>query len=188
MTADFQKELTHLLQLFVHNIDSEATYTIEKEALQWRINVSSEKPDLLIGDKGKNLRALQHLLRVLLHQKFPEDRTHFQVDVNSYKKYREQVLRDKLPEIAYTKVLNKGQTVIVVGLSGYERRLLHKFFEEANGLSTHSVGPRENRRLLIMPTSEFGAEEMDQASVIQIDKLQEEAKQEGEQQPNSNSS
>jgi predicted RNA-binding protein Jag len=75
-----------------------------------------------------------------------------------------------LPDIVRSTVIEQGKTVVLIGLSGYERMIVHQLFSDIKGLSTNSVGADNARKLLIMPTSEFGSTGMDEAIVWDIAK------------------
>jgi len=139
-----------------------------KEADQWRVNISGSNLDILVGDSADVLRSLQHLLRVKMHSLFPKDRTHFLLDINDFRANREKLLKERARLIADLEVLNNGSTLILVGLSSYERRIVHNLLVEIEGLETTSVGQGSGRKLLIRPTSEIGSKGMDAAKVIDI--------------------
>jgi spoIIIJ-associated protein len=172
MPNEFKECVLKFIQLLVFPVlSADFTTEIEKEGDQWRFNILSEKSDVIVGIEGELLRSIQHLIRVLVHRKFPSDRTHFLIDVNNYRKNREYAISTKIPDIAMSEVLNKGNTVILVGMSGYERLKVHTILSEIKGLKTSSVGPEDNRKLLIMPTSETGSGSMDSAKIVHIDQI-----------------
>lgn len=172
MSNEFKECVLKFIQFLVFPVlSADFTTDIEKEGDQWRFNIVSKNTELLVGFEGDLLRSIQHLIRVLVHRKFPTDRTHFLIDVNNYRKNREYAISTKIPDIAISEVLSRGNTVILVGLSGYERLQVHKILAEIKGLNTSSVGPEDNRKLLIMPTSETGSGSMDSARIIHIDQI-----------------
>jgi len=171
MTTEFRESILKSINLIINIVDESAKIEVGKEADQWRFNIITSKPEDLIGKDGELVRSIQHVARVLVHKIFPEDRTHFLVDVNGYRQKREHTINNKIPEIAQKEVLNIGNTVILIGLSGYERLQVHNYLSEIKGLSTTSVGPEDNRKLLIMPTSETGSIGMDNAKIIDINRL-----------------
>jgi len=143
------------------------------EGHQWRLNiqVDSEKEAILIGNGHEVLDSLQHFTRVALHKKLPTDFTHFILDVNNIRSRREHVITSVIPQIAKKDVQNEGHTIILVGLSGYERRLIHQDLVEVSSLETTSVGPRFNRKLIIRPTTDTGSRGIDNAKIYEIEKL-----------------
>lgn len=144
-----------------------------KEADQWRINivVTPELEKVILGFNNELINALQHYVRIAIHRAYPEDRTHFILDVNTAKKRREQYITETIPKLGEEEVLRDGKSIIFVGLSSYERRLVHGIMVEVKGLETVSVGPQNDRRLILRPTSEAGGSSgIENARVIDINK------------------
>jgi spoIIIJ-associated protein len=173
MTPEIQSTIMEFINLFIKPIDAELSVSFEKESNQYRVLIKSKKEADLVGEKGFLLKSFQHLLRVLVHCRYPDDKTHFILDINNYKKERERKIKTLIPEIAKNKVLNEGKTVIITGLSGYERMIVHKILGDSKEISTSSVGEESNRKMLIMPNSEFGATGIDQAIIININSFKE---------------
>jgi predicted RNA-binding protein Jag len=172
MTNQYREFILKYLNSVLQQVLEKYTIDIEKEAEQWRINISSEKTlDIFENYEGEFLRSLQHIVRVLVHKEYPTDRTHFVLDFNGKRKARSHAISVSIPEIAQNEVLTNGNTVILVGLSGYERLQVHRTLSEIKGLNTSSVGPQDNRKLLIMPTSEIGSSGMDKAKIVDIEQL-----------------
>jgi spoIIIJ-associated protein len=176
MNEEFEKQLHDILKLLVEPIAPNPAITLTREGDQWRVNINSEQNDLLVGYKGENIKAIQHITRVVIHKKFPEDRTHFLIDIGEYKRSREHVLTSKITNLAEKEVLELGKTLILTGLSGYERKIVHGLLADVGGIETTSVGESDNRKLLIRPTTgDLGiGMGMDSAQVISVDKLEKE--------------
>jgi predicted RNA-binding protein Jag len=149
--------------------DGQISY--EKEADQYRIKIttSGHYPEDL--DIKEISYALQHILRITVHKKFPDDRTHFLIDIDDFRNQREEKIRKLIPSLAENKVIIQGKTVVLMGLSGYERMIVHHLLSDIKGLETTSVGNGRSRKLLIMPDSETGASGMDQAIMVDINTI-----------------
>ena len=171
MPLEIQKTIEEILKNIVSGLKVTATLNIKKEADQYRIIIQTDEPETLTEKNGELVNQIQHILRVAIHQKFPSDKTHFLLDINDYRKNREYNIKIKIPDIARVKVLQQGKIVIFIGLSSYERMLIHQILSDSKGLNTSSVGPDEARKLLIMPTSEFGSSSIDDALIIDVNKL-----------------
>lgn len=170
MTPEVRQSVQNILNLIVLGIDPEAKIDLEKEGDQWRISIESHSKNDLVGDKGEILRSIQHYLRIAIHKHFPSDKSHFLIDINKFRNTRELKIKNQLPDIVRSTVIEQGKTVVLIGLSGYERMIVHQLFSDIKGLSTNSVGADNARKLLIMPTSEFGSTGMDEAVVWDISK------------------
>jgi spoIIIJ-associated protein len=176
MKEEFEQQLHSILKLLIEPIAPDPVIKITQEGDQWRVNINSEHNDLLVGYKGENVKAIQHITRVIIHKKFPEDKTHFLIDIGEYKRSREHVITGKITNLAEKEVQELGKTLILTGLSGYERKIIHGLLGDIKGIETTSVGESDNRKLLIRPTTgELTAGMgMDNAVVIDINKLESE--------------
>jgi spoIIIJ-associated protein len=166
MQEAFRSTLTKIITSLVAPIVEDYEIEVQREGDQWRVNIHTQKIELVIGQEGEYLKSLQHLIRVLVHKIHPEDRTHFILDVGGYRLNREQILKEKARQIAQEEVLAQGTTLILTGLNSYERKLIHSILSDIEGLETSSVGTEGSRKLIIRPTSETGSTGMDNAKVI----------------------
>ena len=114
-------------------------------------NVRTPDSGILIGQHGANLGALQYLTRVLVHKK-SSGSDHFVVDVEGYKKNREEFLRE-LARQAVTRVRDTKQTLLLKPMMAYERRVVHAEISKHPDIITESVGEEPERRILIKPKS-----------------------------------
>lgn len=171
MDKEYQNYITETVQFLMKPMIGEVDFEYTSEGDQWRINIKTENAEVLTARKNEVLSALQHVLRVLVHKKYPEDRTHFLLDVNSQRKVREDFINEEVPRIAKENILINGETVIVNGLSSYERKIIHRMLLEVDGMETTSVGDKNNRRLIIRPTSDTGSGGIDRSIVIDIDRV-----------------
>lgn len=168
MNNQVQQLITEIIDPLVKIISPEAEMEFIKEGDQWRVKIINGSQDL-IGEKGETLRAIQHLVRICVHKKYPEDRTHFLIDMDDFRSKRELLIKTKVPELAQM-IMAEGKTMVLINLSGYERMLIHKLLADIKGLQTSSVGDRDNRKLLILPTSETGYTGIDESTIWDIDK------------------
>ena len=84
-------------------------------------NIKTDESSFLIGQHGGNLEALEHIMRVLVRKK-TEDKLKFIVDINGYRKEK----NDSVVALARSmaeKALAEKRAVILRPMSAYERRL-----------------------------------------------------------------
>jgi predicted RNA-binding protein Jag len=171
MDQEYQDLLQKLIiSITTPLIKEEVKLNFLKEGDQWRVNLTTAKESELIGEHKEILNSIQHITRVAMSKKFPGDRTHFILDINRFRLNREEFLNKTLMSLADSYVLKGGQTLILLHLSSYERRLIHQMMTEVSGLETISVGSGHDRRLIIRPTSDTGSIGMDKAKVIDVNK------------------
>lgn len=176
MQQEYQEQLHSILKLLIEPISSNPTIKISREGEQWRVVVNTDQNELLVGYKGENIKAIQHITRVIIHKKFPEDRTHFLIDIGEYKRSRETTLNATMVNFAEKEVLEKGKTVILSGLTSYERRIVHNLLTEIRGIETTSIGDEGSRKLIIRPTSGeiMAGMGMENSIILSIEQLLEE--------------
>lgn len=124
---------------------------IQTEVSEETVIFNLQTPDsgILIGQYGANLGALQYLTRVLVHKKLPEA-LHFIVDVEGYKKSREEFLRE-LARQAAARVRETKENLLLKPMASYERRVVHAEISKLPDIETESVGEEPERRILIKP-------------------------------------
>lgn len=119
----------------------------EEEMLS--LNIKTPDSSFLIGQYGANLQSLQHIIRVLAREKLQE-RTRFILDINSYRKEKNEAVVRLAKEVAEQAIREK-RAVVMRPMSPYERRLVHMEFSENNQVQTESIGEGEERKVVIKP-------------------------------------
>jgi spoIIIJ-associated protein len=110
---------------------------------------TTKEANLLIGQSGDNLQALQHIVRLLV-RKETEDIIKFVLDINSYKKEQEFSILDLAKEMA-KQAIDERKTVVMRPMSAYNRRLVHMYLADNSEVITESVGEEGERRIAIKP-------------------------------------
>ncbi|GAB4232259.1 MAG: hypothetical protein Kow0049_15080 [Stanieria sp.] len=112
-------------------------------------NLTEQQTQLLIGDKGENIDAIQYLANTLLNLS-PE--SEFQgsvtIEIDGYRVQRYQELMT-LAEKAVQQVRNTGQEVELTQLSSAERRQIHSLLQNSEDIQTESRGQEPDRRLVV---------------------------------------
>ncbi|MDO9445475.1 MAG: R3H domain-containing nucleic acid-binding protein, partial [Dehalococcoidia bacterium] len=110
---------------------------------------TSDELGVLIGRRGETLAALQYVVNTIVargQQKTPV----FGIDIEGYKRRREQMLIDLAREIAQ-EVRETGDVITLEPMPAYERRIIHLTLREEPGVKTESVGSGDNRQVEVMP-------------------------------------
>ncbi len=116
------------------------------------IAVSGEEASVLIGHHGETLDQLQYLVNLAANKKEGDDDereyTRILVDVEGYRSRREDTLRSLAWRMS-NRVLRSGKPVTLEPMSAYERRIIHSEVQKIKGVTTHSIGVENNRRVVI---------------------------------------
>ena len=102
----------------------------------------------LIGKNGKNLKALEHVLRAMLVKDGKEGT--IVLDVNDYRKSRATYLVDVAKQTV-ARVRNTQKAEALFPMSAYERRIVHMELAAYPDIATESVGSDPQRRVIIKP-------------------------------------
>lgn len=119
--------------------------------------VSIQTPDsarFLIGKNGQNLKALEHVLRVMMVKPASgggegKEGTII-LDVNDYRKSRASYLVDVAKQ-AVARVRNTQKAEALFPMTAYERRIVHMELAAYPDIATESVGSEPQRRVIIKP-------------------------------------
>ncbi len=123
--------------------------TIEEKITENYIYLSFTGNDLgiLIGRRGETLDALQYLTNLVVNKQV-EDRIRFILDVEGYRKRREQTLQ-KLALKLSDKVKHTGKKVVLEPMNPHERRIIHTTLQQDNKVYTFSEGEEPYRKVVI---------------------------------------
>ena len=117
------------------------------EDLSWnqRVPLSS----MLIGERGNNLIALEHLIKKLLYKRHGEEKK-FSLDINDYRMRRLEDLKQDVKAAAKEVRLYKKE-VPLRPMSSFERRIVHLLLAEYPDITTGSIGEEPDRKVVIKP-------------------------------------
>jgi spoIIIJ-associated protein len=119
------------------------------EALVAEIQV--EEPGRLIGKEGRGLEALQYIVqRIMGRQETEEQIPRIIIDINGYRKKREEELGRMARDIA-ERVSMTGRSVLLEPMNAWERRAIHVAVRDHKEIDTESEETDEGRRVRIKP-------------------------------------
>lgn len=127
-------------------------YRINKEELSkgaFSVNIKSQEPGILIGQRGDNLAALQHLARLIIKIKLKKP-IHLTLDVNDYKLNKIDSLKRLAENVAET-VSRTKRTFILQPMRAYDRRVIHLTLSSRLDITTSSAGEEPERRVEVKP-------------------------------------
>ncbi|AVX32304.1 RNA-binding cell elongation regulator Jag/EloR [Carboxydocella sp. JDF658] len=116
------------------------------------LNITGEDKEalgVLIGRRGDTLDALQYLVN-LVANKQADDRQKFVLDVEGYRKRREQTLQRLALKMA-EKVKRYGKEIALEPMSPQERRIIHTTLQNHKYVYTTSEGEEPYRKIVIFP-------------------------------------
>ncbi len=111
--------------------------------------ISEEDYGNIIGRRGETLDALQYLTRLFVNRS-EDNNKRVALNVGDYRKRREETLRG-LAKRQASKVAKYGRSSALEPMNPYERRIIHTAIQEIEGVTSHSVGEGDRRRVVITP-------------------------------------
>jgi len=107
---------------------------------------------LIIGSRGETLQALEYILALMVNKE-REEWIRVNVDVDGYRKKRDDELRDLAIRMS-DKAQFIHDRVELKPMSNHDRRVVHTTLSEIEGISTTSEGEGRRRHIVITPTSQ----------------------------------
>src|SRR3990167_7394825 len=104
----------------------------------------------LIGEGGKNLSALNYLVKKIAEKKYPERFPGFSLDINDYQKKKIDEIKE-LARMHAQRVRYFKKEAEMRPMNAYERRIVHASLQEYPDITTESRGEGMERRVVIKP-------------------------------------
>ena len=128
----------------IKKMHAEANLEVRRRENSISITIFSDNNALLIGKNGKNISALQLLIRQMVNSNLKEPLS-IVIDVGNYKARNIEYLAKKLAREAY-----KTKTEITMdSMNSYERRIVHSALADDKYVYTESIGEEPNRKVVI---------------------------------------
>lgn len=115
------------------------------------INLESDSPQILIGENGRTLAELQHILRLVVAKKLGQP-AYFNLDINDYRKKKDTYLRE-LAEITANEVSLMQKEKELLPMTAQERRVIHVTLADRSDIVTESRGEEPERKVVIKPAA-----------------------------------
>lgn len=145
-----ENKVAESVKELIEHLGVSATAEISKIENTYFVDITSEDSSLLIGKHGANLEAIQFALAVRLKTQTGEEDFELFVDVDGWRKQREEKLQEMAASLA-DKVAQSGKEEILYNLKPSERRVIHSVLTDHAKVTTLSEGEGESRYLVIKP-------------------------------------
>jgi spoIIIJ-associated protein len=111
------------------------------------LDINGDDLGILIGRRGMTMSSLQYLLNLTVSRQF-RNTAPFQVDVEGYRRRREEWLRDLAFRMA-ERVRSTGRSITLEPMPANERRIVHLALAKDPTVGTASIGEGERRKVAI---------------------------------------
>ncbi len=151
MTAESEAaaRVRELLTRLVEAVGVEADVAIVESDEELAADLVGEDLGLLIGRHGQTIDAIQHLA-YRVASRDAERRKRVTVDAAGYRARRATLLQEDADE-AVEEALSSGEPIALDAMNAVERRVVHEYLRDRDGIETYSEGDEPDRHLVIAP-------------------------------------
>jgi len=140
LACEFLKNLTASMMV-------DADFEVSRRDEHVMVNITGSDLGILIGRRGDTLESIQFLTNLAVAKKL-SDKTRILIDVEGYRKRREETLMRLAKRLA-DEVKKTGNRVVLEPMSPQERRIIHTALQNEWKVSTFSEGEEPHRRVVI---------------------------------------
>ena len=137
-----------LTGLLAHMESAAEVKVYAPEEGRYKVILEGEKLGALIGRRGETLDAIQQLAGCAVNRGSDKNRARIQIDAEGYREKREQSL-ERLADKVAAKVVKHRKNMTLEPMNAYERHVIHTALQDAEGVSTFSIGTEPNRRVVV---------------------------------------
>ncbi len=150
--SDAATRVRRMLEEIVDAVGVVATIDVSEDADGLRANLDGEDLGLLIGRHGQTIDAIQHLAYRVAYRG-EDERKRVTVDAAGYRERRAALLQQDADEAA-DEALRTGEPVALDAMNAVERRVVHEYLRDRDGIETYSEGAEPDRYLVVAPAGE----------------------------------
>lgn len=143
-----KQEIANVLERMGYGGEIEAVEAHEGSTSRFSVRLRGEA-NMLIGERGGNLAALELVIKAILRKKYGEF-VKFTLDINDYRMKRLEDLKQDVKSAAKEVRLYKKE-VPLKPMSAFERRIVHLLLAEYPDITTESIGQEPERRVVVKP-------------------------------------
>lgn len=138
-----------MLERVVEAVGVPAKISVREDDEGIHANLEGEDLGLLIGRHGQTIDAIQHLAYRIAYRGH-DVRKRVTVDASGYRERRAALLQQDA-DAAVEKALETGKPVALDAMNAVERRVVHEYLRDREGIETYSEGVEPARHLVVAP-------------------------------------
>lgn len=143
--ARVREMLEHVLKAV--NTPAEIQIVEDDEAVS--ASLVGDDLGLLIGRHGQTIDAIQHLAYRIAYRG-ADGRKRVTVDAAGYREKRAALLQQDADD-AVAEALQRRRPVALDAMNAVERRVVHEYLRDREGIETYSEGEEPDRHLVVAP-------------------------------------
>ena len=149
--SDSADRVRELLERVSQALGLDAEVVISERDREIRATLEGDDLGLFIGRHGATIDSVQHLaFKAATRDQPPAAGIRVVVDAAGYRERRELSLQRQADEAA-DKALDSGRPVALDAMSATERKVVHEYLKDREGVETYSEGSEPDRHLVVAP-------------------------------------
>jgi spoIIIJ-associated protein len=144
------ESVRELLDHVVDALGLDATVEVTDDGETCTGTVNGEDLGLFIGRHGQTIDAVQHLAQRVAGPRTGDAARRIVIDAEGYRERREQMLQRQADQ-AVEDALRYERPVALDAMNASERRLVHEYLRDHDGVQTYSEGDEPDRHLVVAP-------------------------------------
>lgn len=145
--SEIKEYLLDYLNNLFKKMNIETNISIEEEEKIFTVKIRSNDNAIIIGKDGKNLSAIQILLRQVVRN-LTNFNLKINLDVSNYKLRKQQLFEQDIKQII-NEVLSTKLSTKLDPMNSYQRRIVHNVASNYYNIETESIGEEPNRYVTI---------------------------------------
>ena len=145
------ERVRRMLKAIVGAVGIPAVIEVHERPDGLHANLDGDDLGLLIGRHGQTIDAIQHLAYRIAYRG-EDERKRVTVDAAGYRERRAALLQQDADEAA-DEALRTGKPVALDAMNAVERRVVHEYLRDRDGVETHSEGNEPDRYLVVAPAA-----------------------------------
>ena len=144
------ESVQELLERVVEALGLDATIEVTDDGETCTGTVNGDDLGLFIGRHGQTIDAVQHLAQRMAGPRTGDAARRVVIDAEGYRERREQMLQRQADQ-AVEDALRYDRPVALDAMTASERRLVHEYLRDHDGVQTYSEGDEPDRHLVVAP-------------------------------------
>ena len=145
--SEIKEYLLDYLNNLFKKMNIETNISIVEEEKIFTVKIQSNDNAIIIGKEGKNLSAIQVLLRQVVRN-LTNFNLKINLDVSNYKLRKQQLFEQDIKQII-NEVLSTKLSTKLDPMNSYQRRIVHNVASNYYNIETESIGEEPNRYVTI---------------------------------------
>lgn len=144
---DIKKFIKEYLTSLLDKMNIKSTINVYEDEKIFTVKIKSNNNRVLIGKDGKNMSALQIMVRQVVRN-MTKFNVKINLDISNYREKKERYFESDIKKIINEVLASKTNTKLDP-MNSYQRRLVHNVANNYYNIETESVGEEPNRCVTI---------------------------------------